>query len=632
MNWQKKLTNFLSVAILTLGSLSIGTGTILYAEETATPTSTVEQPLATEPFSTDLYQTKTATELAEMVRQQEVTSEELVKIAIAQVKANDGQYNAVISIREEEALKEARELVDTGQPFYGVPLLLKGLGHTIKGGSNSNGLAFQKDVISNSTGRFAKALQAAGFIVIGQTNYPQLGLKNVTDAVMYGPTGNPWNPAHSAGGSSGGSSAALASGMVPVASGSDAGGSIRIPAAWTSTIGLKPTRGILQANSASERNQVVHFALTRSMIDTTTLFKNLQNPGTEITPPTSLQSLKIAYSTKSPVGTPVSDDAVKSVMEAVAFLKAQGFTVEEVTDPVDGVKLMESYYTIASGTGSLANFLANQTLKRNITIDDVELLTWGLYQTSLVTTRAEIDEAWAYSAEAAELMANFHQEYPLYLTPTTAWPAPRVDDPLMTPENAELLRTIDQLDALARKKLIYDQWLDALTYTPFTQQANLTGEPALSLPTYVTAEGLPMGIQLNAAKGQDELLLKMGELFEANNQLKSLHSYVEPTPEPEPEPVPEESSEPEPTEETESSTTESSTQQSETTEATTNSTTQKPVATTTSQPKKQQPVQGQKPLPKTGEDAPTLSIIVGSVIVGLTVIVYCKKKNAEKIS
>lgn len=141
-----------------------------------------------------------------------------------------------------------------------------------------------------------------------------------------------------------------------------------------------------------------------------------------------------------------------------------------------------------------------------------------------------------------------------------------------------------------------------------------------------------MGIQLNAAKGQDELLLKMGELFEANNQLKSLHSYVEPTPEPEPEPVPEESSEPEPTEETESSTTESSTQQSETTEATTNSTTQKPVATTTSQPKKQQPVQGQKPLPKTGEDAPTLSIIVGSVIVGLTVIVYCKKKNAEKIS
>lgn len=183
---------------------------------------------------------------------------------------------------------------------------------------------------------------------------------------------------------------------------------------------------------------------------------------------------------------------------------------------------MENYYTIAAGSAGVAEYLGNQILKRPITIEDVDILTWALYQTGKVTSKEEVNEAWDFSHEAQAVMENFHQSYPIYLTPTTASTAPLVGDSLITPENLKKMSEIDQMEAPDRKKLIYDQWLDALTYTPYTQLANLTGEPALSLPTFVSSNGLPLGIQLNAATGEDRLLLEFGQLFEDNKQFKLL--------------------------------------------------------------------------------------------------------------
>lgn len=473
------------------------------------------------------YKNMSATELAEMVRNKEVTSEYLVQEAYKVIKEENPKLNAVIGLREAEALEEARNIEDTGQPFLGVPILVKGLGHTVKGMPNSNGFPFAKDQLAGSNGSFVKALQSAGFIVLGQTNYPEMGWRNITDSALYGPTGSPWNPNYQAGGSSGGAGASVASGMNPIASGSDAGGSIRIPASWNGIVGLKPSRGVIKANSTSNKGQVVHFANTRDMTDTKLLFEALRNEKVSIKDTAFSKDLKIAYSTESPVGTPVTQDAIDAVNQAVAFLRAQGFDVVEVKPEIDGIKLMENYYTIAAGSAGVAEYLGNQILKRPITIEDVDILTWVLYQTGKVTSKEEVNEAWDFSHEAQAVMENFHQSYPIYLTPTTASTAPLVGDSLITPENLKKMSEIDQMEAPDRKKLIYDQWLDALTYTPYTQLANLTGEPALSLPTFVSSNGLPLGIQLNAATGEDRLLLEFGQLFEDNKQFKLLKQEEE---------------------------------------------------------------------------------------------------------
>lgn len=590
------------------------------------------------------YKNMSATELADMVRNKEVTSEYLVQEAYKVIKEENSKLNAVIGLREAEALEEARNIEDTGQPFLGVPILVKGLGHTVKGMPNSNGFPFAKDQLAGSNGSFVKALQSAGFIILGQTNYPEMGWRNITDSALYGPTGSPWNPNYQAGGSSGGAGASVASGMNPIASGSDAGGSIRIPASWNGIVGLKPSRGVIKANSTSNKGQVVHFANTRDMTDTKLLFEALRNEKVSIKDTAFSKDLKIAYSTESPVGTPVTQDAIDAVNQAVAFLRSQGFDVVEAKPEIDGIKLMENYYTIAAGSAGVAEYLGNQILKRPITIEDVDILTWALYQTGKVTSKEEVNEAWDFSHEAQAVMENFHQSYPIYLTPTTASTAPLVGDPLITPENLKKMSEIDQMEAPDRKKLIYDQWLDALTYTPYTQLANLTGEPALSLPTFVSSNGLPLGIQLNAATGEDRLLLEFGQLFEDNKQFKLLKQEEE---------VPEESTDSSSSEsEVPEESTDSSLNESGSVEESSNSSTKESSEKDTTPSSSKEEIKktdstnnshnqqkkrlessntsspSTQSLPKTGEKTIVLLPVIGVILlVLLGIIVLFKKKN-----
>ncbi|WP_125682601.1 amidase [Levilactobacillus yonginensis] len=477
---------------------------------------------------------------AQRVRGGEVTSQELVEAAFAEIDRQNPQLNAVISTRKAQALQEAAEQVDTGQPFLGVPLLLKGLGQQLQGLPSTSGSRLLKANVASQTSFFVEALQRAGFIVIGQTNYPEFGFKNITDSQLYGDAHNPWNLDYQPGGSSGGAGAAVAAGLVPIAAGSDGGGSIRIPSSWSGTIGLKPTRGRVPVGPGDWRSwqgAAIDFGLTRSIKDTAALLDSLQvlqpaavfqtplvRPGFFAQLEQPVQPGVIGYTTESPVGTPVSPDAVQAVMAAVSFLTEQGFDVEEVHNPIDGVALMESYYTMNAGeTAAFMSELAAQ-IGRPLQADDMELLTWALYQTGLKTTAADYSLALGKWDQAAWQMAQLHAKYPVVLTPTTAWPAPKVGDSLVSPENAAKMADIAGLSAAAQKQLIYDQWLPALTRSPFTQQANLTGEPAISLPTAITADGLPLGIQFNAAKGEELRLLSLGALFERAGRLKWLHA------------------------------------------------------------------------------------------------------------
>ncbi|MGK0552806.1 amidase family protein [Enterococcus faecalis] len=481
-------------------------------------------------FTETEYKHASASELAQLVRNKKVTSEELVKLAVAIIKRKNPALNAVITLREAAAITEAQSLEDHGQPFLGVPLLLKGLGQSLKGESNTNGLGFMKDQVSGATSTFVKALQNAGFIIIGQTNYPELGWKNISDSSLYGVSVNPWNLHHYSGGSSGGAGASVAAAFVPIASGSDAGGSIRIPASWTGTVGFKPSRGVIAGNSNSTKGQTVHFGLSKTVADTKALFESLVIKDIPVGHLSKAQP--IAYTIDSPVGTPVSADAKEAVSEAVAFLKEQGYTLVEVKHPVDGRRLMKNYYTIAAGSAGIADFLARQQLKRSLQRQDVELLTWALYQTGKNLTSADTSAAWADVALQAQQMTAFYRKYPIFLTPTTADTAPDMNNPLLKPELAAQMERTDQIAPAAQQQLIYDQWLTALTYTPFTQQANLFGHPALSVPTYVSRKGLPLGVQFNAATNEDRTLLQLGLLFEQHHKINVLHANP---PEPKPE-------------------------------------------------------------------------------------------------
>ena len=477
-----------------------------------------------------LTQGKSATEMAAMIKTGQVNAQELVEQAFQQIKTENPALNDVIYTDPTGAAAQVKA-VDPNAPFAGVPILIKGLGQAMKGYPGINGLTFEADNKYTYTKNFVQQLQKMGFIILGETNFPELGLINVTQSDLNGNAGNPWDATRNPGGSSGGSAAAVAAGWVSLATGNDAGGSLRIPASWSGVIGLKPTQGLILGDSTTP--SVVNFAETRSIADTQALLTGLMNPAHQdmLQPvPQDLTQLKIAYSTTSPVGTPVSPDAKAAVLQAVAFLRQQGFQVEEHAAPVDGVQLMQAYFLGALSNGSTANYLANHFLHRNLTADDVtnhviSPMTYALYEAS---KKAPQTVGAAFKGELAlvkQAMTAFHQEYPLYLTPTTAVVAPLNSDPAFLPADVEKLKASGDLPFDQQMQLIYDAWLHGLTKTPFTQLANLAGEPALSLPTYLSAANLPLGIQLQGAKGSDQTLLAVGKLFE-DHHFKLLDQQV----------------------------------------------------------------------------------------------------------
>lgn len=471
---------------------------------------------------------------AQQVKDQQIDSQQLVNDIYQKIEQNK-DLNSVIYQDPVNASQQVNALPTTTsnseQPFYGVPILIKGLGQAYKGYPNTNGLPYMQDNRYGYTKNFVAKLQEMGFVIVGETNYPELGLINVTDSNLYGPAHNPWDLTRNAGGSSGGAAASVAAGIVPLATGNDAGGSLRIPASWSGVIGLKPTQGIILGDSLTP--SVVNFAETRRIDDTIKLFEGLIDPKRKSLLkefPLKLQDLKIAYSLKSPVGSVVSPDAEKAVLNAVTFLRQQGFQVVEKDSPVDGVKLMRAYYLGALSDGTVANYLARRKLHRNLQASDVtehliSPMTYALYEASKKAPK-EIKQTYNNElALVAAQMKSFHEEYPIYLTPTTATVAPLNSDPAFLPADVAKILQMAKMPFDQQMDVIYNAWYHGLSKTPFTQLANLAGEPALSLPTYVNAQGLPLGIQLEGEKGSDLILLALGKLFEEKDKLIFLSDY-----------------------------------------------------------------------------------------------------------
>ena len=487
------------------------------------------------PFTVTEYKQKSALELAQLIREKKVTSTELVDLAYKVIAEENPKLNAVLTTENgkiphaivEEAYRTAKEIDDRvkagnlaakpidwkEQPFLGVPTLIKGLDE-LKNGDYTKGVYLNKGKIADKNGPVAAEFAKLGFVILGQTNTPELGTRNITDSKLFGPASNPWDPSRNTGGSSGGSAGAVASGMVPIASGSDAGGSIRIPSSWTGLIGLKPT------------GHVVKFPLVKTIEDAKAFFEKteLSKPKTLIEPPKDLKKLKIAYTLKTPLkDLELSDVAKKAILQTVDFLRKEGFTVEEVKEfPIDGYEGINTYTVGAIGEEGYVAAVKGVTEENKRQLDPA---TYALGTSSYMGPNANTDISSVKPLSTfINQMNEFYKKYDLFLVPTNAVTAPSNDkkvDPYVDPEVEEQLYNINKItDPKERFKLLTKQWLPMTRRSPYTWVFNLSGNPAISLPTYLSDKNLPFGVMFAAKDNSEKVLLEIGQYFQDRHQFK----------------------------------------------------------------------------------------------------------------
>ena len=481
------------------------------------------------------YLAQDATGLAELVRRREATPEELLNLAIARAERTNPRLNAIV-IRFDE-LARARARAPLSGPFAGVPFLLKDLHQEYEGVCSSwgslarkrwNQPAAQHDVL-------VERWLAAGLVPFGYTNTPEFGAKGVTEPDAWGPTTNPWKAGRTPGGSSGGSAAAVAAGIVPAAGGSDGGGSIRIPAAYTGLFGLKPGRGRVPTGPA--RTEELHGAimqhvLTRSVRDSARLLDATHGaePGswTLLAPPSRPYAesaerdpspLRIAFSTRSPIGRRVDAEAVRAVEDAARLLESLGHHVEPAEPVIDGAQLVRDW--LCAWYAHVASEVADtQQLtgagRHGFESDTMTMAALG----RALSAPAYLEAHGRWSGYLREL-SRLHERYALYMTPAVAGPAPAIGStathPILRSISAGLVEArLDRLIALGRAQVL-DVAYENLRHVPFTQLANLTGVPAMSVPLHITADGLPLGVQFLAPHGGEELLFSLaGQLERAS--------------------------------------------------------------------------------------------------------------------
>jgi amidase len=456
-----------------------------------------------------------ATGQADLVRRGEVTPLECVDAAIARIETLNPTLNAVITERFDAARAEAKADAIDG-PFRGVPFLLKDLACTMAGEPSYDGMRVAKDAgyVATQDSNLVRRYRNAGFIVVGRTNSPELGLMATTEPVSFGPTHNPWDTSRTPGGSSGGSAAAVAAGLVPAAHASDGGGSIRIPASCCGLVGLKTSRGRVSLGPAlGELNRFlsIQFAVTRSVRDAAALLDVAagQETGDPMVAPRPAEPfvdavgapvapLRIGLTTASlDRGEPAHADCVAAAEHTAHLLELLGHHVEPAAPKgLDNPKRLESFLAAWACNAAFALDRWGTTLARTIGEDDVEWVTWFLAERGRAIDAVAFMNAINDMQVIAREITAWWDDYDLLLTPTLGTPPPQLGL-LADPENP-----------LAGY---------ALTgrFTPFTSFVNQTGQPAISLPLFWNDDGLPIGTHLVAGYGREDQLLAVAAQLEA---------------------------------------------------------------------------------------------------------------------
>lgn len=480
----------------------------------------------------DDYLRHDATALAACVARGEASAAELLALARAQMARVQPALNALV--RPLDALAEAQVAKAPAGPLAGVPMLVKDSVLDVAGVPTGYGSAGFAKIVPAEHAFALRRLLDAGAVVFGKTNLPEMGLKGVSDSRANGRVNNPWNPAHVSGGSSGGSAAAVAAGVVPMAGGNDGGGSLRIPAACCGLFALKPSRGRISNGPGIGEvwfGACSEGVISRSVRDSALALDILcgPEPGDPFVtakpdPPfvdalkRPLPRLRVAFSTASPIGTPVHAEAVAAVRSAARRLEALGHHVEEAAPAIDGRALAQSFLHLYFGQiPATLGWALSMGAKRG----DFELLTQVMAVLGQSVGAGTLTGHLIGWNGFARQLAAFQQRHDVWLTPTLAGPPLRhgeVDPPPALQAVLKLLLNTGLLGLLAKagllKGTIEQIAVDNLTPYPFTQLANLTGTPAMSVPLHWTADGLPLGVQFTGRMGDEATLLQLAAELE----------------------------------------------------------------------------------------------------------------------
>lgn len=459
--------------------------------------------------------------LAALVAKRQVTPLELLNAAKKRLEALNPDLNATAHVFFDKAETQIKQGLPAG-PFTGVPFVLKDLGQQLAGTITSYGSRVFKDNTPDFDSTLVTRYKQAGLVIFAKTTSPEFGLTFTTESVLFGKTRNPWNLERTSGGSSGGSAALVASRVVPMAHGSDGGGSIRIPASCCGLFGLKPTRGRVPMGPTqfeSWNGCSHHHAVTISVRDSAALLD--ATAGAELgspyfSPPparpflkevgTDPGRLRIALAVVTPGGTPLDPECKKAALDAAKLCESLGHTIEEARPPVDNDWMRDAFLTVlrVSLTRTLDD--AARPLGRPVTDNDVEPVTWALAQGGRAVSCVAYSRAIATLHQVGLSMAKFQRRYDVILSPTLAKPPVPLGVLSLSPESFEAYTK------------------DVTEFGPYTALYNVTGQPSMSVPLHWSADGLPIGVMFSGRFGDDATLLRLAA------QLEKARPWAETTP------------------------------------------------------------------------------------------------------
>jgi amidase len=449
--------------------------------------------------------------LAALVRNKQVEPTELLDEAIARTAKVDPQINAVVVRHYDYAKRQIDKGLPDG-PFTGVPFLLKDL-EILEGTRTTSGASVYKDNVADHSSTLAQRFLNAGVTVFGKSSTPEFGMMPTTESRLFGPTRNPWNPAHSSGGSSGGAAAAVAARIVPVAHASDGGGSIRIPASASGVFGLKPTRA--RNPLGPDRGEgwaglscghVVSISVRDSaaMLDAT----HGPEPSSPYVAPSPERPfaeevgrdpghLRIAFTDKSPYGEAIDPEIAAATREVARLLAGLGHHVEERAPDLaaDPAAVMA---TIVGASAAFNVRVAEQRFGRRMTDRDFERLTLASAQNGEKTTATDYVTAQLTAFQISRGLATFFASCDVFLCPTLCSP------PLRIGELNSMSQDLSHIAPILRR------------YMPATSMFNMSGQPAMSMPLAWNAAGLPLGMMFAGRFGDEATLFRLaGQLEQA---------------------------------------------------------------------------------------------------------------------
>lgn len=453
-------------------------------------------------------------ELARLVQQGKASPTELLEEAIARADALNPKLNAIIHRLDEQARSVAadmsRQKTSEQATLRGVPFLTKDLTVMTKGDPyHAGNVALRdSDFRAGHTTHLATMFQQLGLVNFGRTNTPEFGGTVTTEPISHGACRNPWNIDHSTGGSSGGSAAAVAAGIVPIAHANDGGGSIRIPASECGLVGLKPSKGRVSFGpklGEAWAGAAIDGVVTRTIRDTARVLDGISQPwiGDPYWAPLPTMSFEQAISevprqrrvglvTESSWGT-VHPECIMAVEQTALALQDLGHLVEVAKpDALFDDDLFEHFKVVLASSEAFSVEKLQDAVGRRFETGDMEADTRALVELGRKYSATDYLASVEWFHSYTRQMASWWQEFDLLLTPVIAEPPPKIGE----------LR-----DPRTGTKRLRELLL-------FTAQFNITGQPAISLPMHTSKEGLPIGVQLVAAMHGESLLLQVGQQLE----------------------------------------------------------------------------------------------------------------------